>query len=136
MSDPVSTTPRSLRMRVCVETPLRGDIERNVVYADMCMLDCIERGEAPFLGHLLYPRVLNDEILEHCTAGISLHLTWLEAAHAIVVYSDLGVTSGMTEAIKYAERIGTPYHYRQLGHGWLERASRLACTPGFFGHRS
>lgn len=125
-----------MRRRVCVETPLRGEVERNVLYADMCMLDCIERGEAPFLGHLLYPRVLNDQVPELRTAGIAAHLSWLLVADAVVVYTDLGVTAGMSAALDLAAECRKPYEFRVLSGDWLERAERLAGTPGFLSRRN
>lgn len=41
--------------RVIVESPYAGDVIRNVEYARAAMRDCLQRGEAPFASHLLYP---------------------------------------------------------------------------------
>jgi hypothetical protein len=40
-----------------------GDLRRNIRYAQLCVLDCLQRGEAPFASHLLYTQVLDDGIL-------------------------------------------------------------------------
>ena len=121
-------------MRVCIESPLRGDVARNVTYAELCMLDALERGEAPFLGHLLYPRVLDDERTAHRDAGIAAHLAWLEVADLVAVYEDLGVTSGMRAAIDLAARIGKPYVMRSFGVDWADGVARVARTSGFTLH--
>lgn len=116
---------------VCVETPLRGDTARNVLYADACMLDCLQRGEAPFLGHLLYPRVLNDADPHDRARGIEAHLAWLRRADFIAVYSDLGITDGMRQAIDLAREIGMPFQYRQLAEGWQQRVAAISRTRDF-----
>lgn len=77
--------------RVCIESPLRGEVSRNVSYADACMLDALRRGEAPFLGHLLYPRVLDDARPEDRDLGIAAHIAWLRFADMLAVYSDRGI---------------------------------------------
>lgn len=124
-------TPIIAVPRVCVESPLRGDYERNVLYADACMQDCLERDEAPFLGHLLYPRVLNDAEHAHRRRGIDAHLAWLRAADRLVLYIDLGVSSGMREAVRVAEELRLPVAARTLGLGWMERITKCNPTKGF-----
>ena len=115
---------------VCIESPLRGEIGRNRAYADACMLDALERGEAPFLGHLLYPRVLDDDAPLDRAMGIAAHVAWLRRADLIAVYTDLGITEGMRLALVEARRLGVRVEYRQLDHAWLEQA-RIRATPGF-----
>ena len=41
-------------VRVILESPYAGDIERNVKYARMAVRDSLSRGEAPIASHLLY----------------------------------------------------------------------------------
>lgn len=118
-------------MRVCVETPLRGDYERNVLYADACMLDALERGEAPFLGHLLYPRVLNDADPVHRAKGIAAHLAWLRAAELVVLYTNLGVSDGMAEAVMLANGLKLPVIERELAPGWMQTIAYRRPTKGF-----
>jgi hypothetical protein len=120
-------TPRC----VCVESPLRGDVTHNVQYADACMHDALELGEAPFLGHLLYPRVINDEDAVMRARGIEAHLAWLRRADIVAVYSDFGITDGMRAAIDLAQSVGLDVEFRTLGLRWLERIAALTPTPGF-----
>ncbi len=116
---------------VCIESPLRGDVARNVQYADACMHDAMRRGEAPFLGHLLYPRIMNDQDAVMRARGIEAHLAWLRRADVVAVYCDLGVTDGMREAIELARSIGLECDSRALGLGWMHSAAALTPTPGF-----
>ena len=114
---------------ICIESPLSGNVERNIAYADACMFDALERGEAPYLGHLLYPRVYDDTNELHRTAGIAAHLAWLERSDRVVIYADYGVSRGMDDALTVARRIHKPIQWRQLGPEW--RARRTFRTPGF-----
>lgn len=47
-------------MRVLIESPYAGDVERNIHYAREAVLDCLKRGEAPYASHLFFPQVLDD----------------------------------------------------------------------------
>jgi hypothetical protein len=117
-------------MRVCVESPLRGDVIRNVRYADACMIDCFQRDEAPFFGHLLYPYVLDDADQVHRDRGIAAHCAWLRVAELVAVYTDFGVTDGMRQAIELAQSLGIPVEYRTLEH-WWHKAADARPTYGF-----
>lgn len=98
---------------VVIESPYRGDIHKNTVYARMCLLDSIKRGETPFMSHLLYTQVL-DEKPENRDLGISMNLQVIEAAGKLAVYTDLGVSEGMSEAIVAAQSIHLPIEYREI----------------------
>lgn len=118
-------------VRVCLETPFRGDYERNIRYADACLLDSLRRGECPFLGHLIYPRVLDDAIDVHRDLGIACHIGWLLASHLVVAYTDFGISHGMTLALDRAEVAGIPREFRTLGLGWEKLLDGVTGTTGF-----
>lgn len=103
-------------IRVIVESPYAGDIEKNVAYARICLRDCFLRGEAPFASHLLYTQdnVLRDDLKDERTLGIEAGLLWGELADKTVVYVDYGITPGMEEGIRRAEEAGRPVEYRTL----------------------
>jgi hypothetical protein len=50
-------------MLVIVESPYSADatrsIDDNLLFARQCMMDCVRRGEAPFLPHLLYTQSMH-----------------------------------------------------------------------------
>lgn len=104
--------------RVVIESPFKGlDAEergRNQDYARAALLDCLEREEAPFASHLLYPLVLDDDVPEQRALGIKGQVAWIEACDLVVVYCDLGVSGGMKEGIKAAKELQKPIEYRSL----------------------
>ena len=106
--------------RVVIESPYAGDVERNLRYLRACMHDCFKRDEAPFASHGLYtqPGVLRDEVPEEREMGIVGGFAWRDAAEVTVVYTDLGMSSGMKYGIADAEKKGRPIEYRKLGDGW------------------
>lgn len=121
---------------VVIESPFAGDVPRNLRYLRACMRDCLLRGEAPYASHALYtqPGVLDDGKPAERERGIKAGFEWRTVADATVVYSDLGMTTGMKYGIAAAEqrtsRGGThPIEYRVLGEGWEQRA--IECEAQF-----
>jgi hypothetical protein len=102
---------------VIIESPFAGNVKENVAYARRCVRDSLSRGEAPIASHLLYtqPGILRDEILEERQWGIDAGLAWRHVASASIVYTDLGITSGMEYGIAAAKTAGIPVEYRTIG---------------------
>jgi hypothetical protein len=100
---------------VIIESPYAGDVERNVAYARRCLLDSLERGEAPIASHLLYTQVLNDGVPAHRKLGIEAGLAWRRVAEVSAVYMDLGISSGMQYGIDLAVEAGLIIDYRHIG---------------------
>jgi hypothetical protein len=107
-------------VRVVIESPYAGNVERNLRYVRKCMHDCLMRDEAPFASHALYTQlgVLRDTIPEERRLGIEAGLVWAATADRRVVYTDLEITTGMSIGIDHALRLGQPIDYRNFGHGW------------------
>jgi hypothetical protein len=103
-------------IRVILESPYSGDVPQNVAYAQKCMRDCLRRGETPYASHLLYtqPNVLDDTIPEHRALGMRAGFEWTKVADKTVVYYDLGVSKGMIEGIRNAEKCNIPIEFRKL----------------------
>jgi len=103
---------------VILESPYAGAVERNTEYARACLRDSLMRGEAPIASLLLYtqPGVLDDTDPAERRHGIAAGLAWRAVAQGTVVYTDLGVSSGMQYGIDAAARAGIPIEYRRL-HG-------------------
>lgn len=124
--------------RVCVESPFRGASEgeytRNTYYADAALLDSLSRDEAPFLGHLLYPRVLDDTSDDDRRRGMKADIAWLRGSELVAVYIDLGVSGGMKEAIALASKLKLPIVERSIPR-WYEWSKLARRTPGFTGRR-
>jgi hypothetical protein len=104
-----------MRKPVIIESPFAGDIHRNKYYAKRCMLDSIERGEAPMVSHLLYTQVLDDGIMEQRRAGIDCGFAWRHKDIVTVVYDDYEISMGMMAGITHALEIGSEVKYRSIG---------------------
>lgn len=113
---PAPTVVPTHRPRVIVESPYAGDVERNRAYLAAALRDCFQRGEAPFASHGLYtlPGVLDDTKPEERELGISAGFEFHGVADRFVVYTDLGLSSGMKLGIANAALLGVPVEYRTL----------------------
>lgn len=106
--------------RVIIESPYGSDSDevlgRNVAYARAALQESLLRGEAPFASHLLYTQsgVLDDRDPRQRALGIEAGLDWGSLADATIVYTDLGLTSGMQTGISRALSLGRPVEYRSL----------------------
>lgn len=101
-----------------IESPYRAtstaDEEENIAYAREALADSIQRGEAPFASHLLYPQALNDSLPHERALGIELGLTWSKCADVVAVYTDRGISDGMARAIERHLTEGRRVEYRSL----------------------
>lgn len=112
--------------RINIESPFKPDakkldpryseaehLRQNLVYARMCMLDALKRGEAPYLSHLLYTQAWN-ESPEERAAGIKAGLEYARVADGVVFYGDLGMSEGMNKAREFARENLIPCSVRTL----------------------
>lgn len=104
---------------VIIESPFAGspeEVAKNIRYARACMLDCLNRGEAPYASHLLYTQegVLDDNVSEQRELGIEAGLAWGKKAEATVVYTDRGISKGMVQGIIRAIQEGRLVEPRSL----------------------
>lgn len=104
-------------IRVIIESPYAGDIERNERYARRAMRDSIMRGEAPFASHLLYtqPGVLDENNSYERELGIELGYSHWYGARTIAFYTDYGISPGMNKARDRALSAGKIIEYRIIG---------------------
>jgi hypothetical protein len=107
--------------RVYIASPFRGssaeETRQNIVYARLCMLDSLERGEAPYLSHLLYTQAWSEQ---RRSEGLAAGDAWREVADLVALYTDLGESGGMQRAVMSAVRQGIPtatrsVHWRDAG---------------------
>jgi hypothetical protein len=101
---------------VIVESPYAGDVELNTQYARAAATDCLKRGEAPYISHLLYtqPGILDDTIPEERKLGMEAGWSFIRVATKTVVYTDMGISSGMKQGIEIAEKFNKEIEYRSL----------------------
>lgn len=100
---------------VVIESPYSGDIERNLIYLHNCIKDCISRGETPYASHLMLTGALDDGNPEERVVGIEAGLHWADAAEAVVVYTDYGISEGMVSSIAAHEVAGRTIEKRAIG---------------------
>lgn len=79
-------------------------VARHLRFLRACARDCLARGEAPFASHAFYtqPGVLDDRSVAEREHGIKAGFAWREMAEATVVYTNLGVSTGMQYGIVHA----------------------------------
>lgn len=105
-------------IRTTIESPLAATLpagfRRHVRYAQLCMLDSLKRGEAPYASHLLYPQVFDDLDEDQRRIGMLAGHEWLKQADLVALYIDLGVSRGMSMAEALAIKLGKPTTTRRL----------------------
>ena len=106
--------------RVVIESPYAGDVVRNAKYARRCVLDSLRRGEAPFLSRLFYTQVLDDKIPADRALGIEAGLAWAGAADATILYTDYGVSVGMSASFIHARSLHRCVEERTIGQNPFE----------------
>lgn len=114
-------------LRVVIESPFAGDRQRNERYARLCLVDSLQRGEAPIASHLLYtqPGVLDDDEERERLLGIEAGLRWVDVADLQVFYVDLGESKGMRMALEYGRRSFVRQEFRNIdGELWRQFLSR------------
>ena len=105
-------------MRVYLESPYRNpdpeEHQKNIEYAKACMLDSISKEESPFVSHLLYPQVLDDNDPDDRTLGMNLGFYMACMCEKSVFYTDLGISEGMAKGIKVAREEQRKIVFRKL----------------------
>ena len=103
-------------VKVILESPYAGAIERNIKYARLCVRDSLMRGECPIASHLLYTQegILNDDVEEERMQGINAGLEWKKVADLQVFYVDHGISKGMQYGMDYAKEHNVKYELRKI----------------------
>jgi hypothetical protein len=95
---------------IYVASPLRGKGGRtqsqNEKYAEALCKDVLAQGHAPFAPHLLYTRMLDDQIEAHRKLGMDAGLSWLEIVDEVWVATAFGISEGMRAEIAFAKSLG------------------------------
>ena len=101
-------------MRVIIESPYKENIKRNTEYAQKCLQDSLNRGEAPLVFHLLYTQVLDEDNDRERSKGLTTSFEWHKFAELIAVYQDFEISYGMQLAIDLAKVNDIPVEYRSI----------------------
>ena len=112
--------------RVIIESPYGNKdsliVARNILYVRACIRDSLLRGESPIASHALYtqPRILDDQIPEERALGIAAGHVWIEVAHLMAIYEDFGLSPGMEQGMRAAQKISLPVVFRRLPEAVLK----------------
>lgn len=116
---------------VCIESPLAGDFHRNIMYAKVCMMHCLQNGMSPFASHLLYTQVLDDRTLPFREQGIVAGLYMGDRCDERWFFTDFGFSPGMNRAKQRAQVIGQTCKEFSFGPSWASIYNLAMPTPGF-----
>lgn len=91
---------------------------KNKKFTLACMRDCFMRGEAPYASHVIYAQthILDDFIAHERAIGMHAGFLWGDLGELTVVYTDLGISTGMQMGIDHAVGMGRQVEYRELGY--------------------
>lgn len=104
------------RKKVTVESPYKGSVKRNTLYAKRALFDSVKNHhEAPLASHMLYTQFLDDDDPYERQMGIECGLEWATQAELIVFYIDYGMSSGMLQAMEFAKEWNIPTELRTIG---------------------
>ncbi len=102
--------------KVVLESPYRATetstVEQHQVYLSHCITDAESRWETVYASHLGLRGDDSDDLERQI--GIMRGWEWGDLAAACVVYSDFGVTSGMSLSIDHYSSLGKPVEWRKL----------------------
>ena len=99
-------------MRVVVESPLAGDVEKNKLYTLWCCRALYEDGYEPLASHLFCPQYMDDNNREEREDGIGWGWAWLGDEHWFFI--DLGISNGMQAALDACLRRNIPMRHAYL----------------------
>lgn len=128
-----SIDPNRRRVRVNIESPLRGHVEAwvpealramverarrlaNRIYARQCVRDSLKRGEAPYASHVFFdqPGILDDADPHERTLGMECGDAWAMCADRHVFYCDRGMSAGMQRRWKQCAAEGRMVERRYI----------------------
>jgi hypothetical protein len=108
-----------MRPLVIIESPFAGAtpalLAQNKEYLRLCILDSLNRGEAPFASHRMYTDALDDNVPEQRKLGMEAGRCWTNSADLVAVYTDLGMSPGMRAGVAFAKEAMIDIEERQLG---------------------
>jgi hypothetical protein len=103
---------------VAIESPLKANQgysrEQFRRYWQLCLEDAIKyRKEDVYSSHWLADVLDDDNPLERAI-GLKIGLTWSSFCDYAAVYTDFGISEGMSEAMQFYDKIGKRVEWRSL----------------------
>lgn len=97
------------RRKIYVASRYAGDVDKNVTAAIAYCHRVIDEGYMPVASHLLYPRILNDNIPEEREPGLLFGLSLLAICDEVWVFGT--VSPGVAQEIEEAKRLKKQIRY-------------------------
>ena len=98
------------RKIVYICSPLRGDIENNVAKAEKFSIFCLKQGNLPIAPHVIFSRILNDNVPEERKTGMEMGMQLLGICDELWVFGKT-ITEGMQAEIVWAKEHGLTIRY-------------------------
>lgn len=87
---------------VYLASPYSGNVERNTAYLRDAIRHSVSLNESPYASHRMLTDALDDGNANEREIGQCAGLTYISLVNFIVVYIDLGISSGMKAEIDFA----------------------------------
>lgn len=95
---------------VYVCSPLRGDMERNIVRANYFSRFVFEKGCIPIAPHVIFTQFLDDAKTKERKRGIEMGIALLKLCDELWVFGPT-ISEGMKTEIEAARKRGLPTRY-------------------------
>ena len=96
---------------VYVCSPLRGDVEKNIINAKSYCRFVYEKGHIPYAPHVFFTQFMDDENKNERSDALAMGLQMLRCATELWVFADNGISCGMAQEIERAGREDMPVRY-------------------------
>ncbi|KLU66731.1 hypothetical protein DEAC_c13990 [Desulfosporosinus acididurans] len=114
---------KSKKQLVYICSPLRGDIERNIIKAQGYCRDAINYNVVPIAPHVYFTQFLNDLIPKEREIGMELGIELLKKCDEVWVFGLQNPSEGMKAEIELANELGIPV--RDIADIVFERSQNL-----------
>ena len=111
-------------------SPYRGDVARNVQYAQELTGRAVRKGLVPITPHLYITQALDDNDPAERAMGMEAGLRLLEPCECIMIGGRYGISEGMRYEIEQAHKMGKNFSFADCGklngkdEGFLREMSR------------
>lgn len=95
---------------VYICSPLRGDVQANIVKANYYARFAYEQGNIPVAPHAIFTQFLNDDNAQERESGMRMGLQLLDRCDELWAFGPT-ISDGMKKEIEHARRNGVPVRY-------------------------
>ena len=96
--------------RVYICSPLKGNVSKNIIKANLYCRYAYEQGYLPLAPHVIFTEFLDDEVSEEREAGMKMGLELLWVCDELWVFG-YRITEGMAKEIEIAKGLKIRIRY-------------------------